>query len=170
MVNKSDYYYPNEEVIERFKKKTLKIVYQHELSDGVDTKKQVSTLMTVKGGEILELNEAIGDVNDAPENWKNADDMMIIWGRLKLNIPIDESILLTKDNIDFVRSALRGCKRSKGGLRYNALLFILGQPLLNDCGTVFCTDIERTEEYKKVLDKRFENDDDLKELKALVGH
>ena len=51
------------------------------------------------------------------KQWRDADDIMMIWGRLKLQIPIEASPIFTNNDIDFVRSALDGCSASQKNIK-----------------------------------------------------
>lgn len=155
-----------DEYVENLKKKTLRVVYRLETLNHLEPAICETTLISVKGTEILKLQDAIKQKNSTSVmKWRDPDDVVMIWGRLKSNLPVEVSCCSTQDDIDFVKRALNGCEESQDQLKNYALHFVLGQPFLNHCGTIYCTDIKLEKENEQ-HSKEF--NDELNEWKALV--
>lgn len=152
----------NNEKTREFKQRKLRIVYEYgSISDEPIIGKQNTDLITLNGEEVLMINEFLGNNPIPYDTW----EIMKAWGRLKLKIPVGSDLFIEKDDIDLIQNALNGCERSKSKLRYISALYVLEQPFHNSCGTIYCIDIQSNKSDGLCN----EDDEDLKELKALVS-
>jgi len=143
--------------------KTVTLIYQHESETNIANKE--IALIEFTSDDLLEFDEAI-DHKLIPwySRIRGSHEIIAIWGKLKLNIPIERSRESTQYDIDFVQEALNGCKKSQAELRMHALYFIFDYPQYYDQENIYCSKSYISSKYNKLTK---EDEEDLKELQAL---